>query len=274
MILGLRAHDFGRHEPEELVKRISDAGFETAQLALLKAISGIECFEDINERVLERVRRAFENRSITIGVLGCYMEIGLTDKEARLAEVAKFLLGIEHGVAVGADLVGTETSWFVPEDESKREPAYQGLKDSVLRMVERAEKLEIDIGVEPVAVHTMNSAQITRRLLDEIGSKRLRVIFDPINLIKTQEDIDNQLMLINHFLDILGDDIAAVHIKDIIIEDGEIIWRNIGKGAIDFTPIFSWFRDKGRSIPIMREEVNPESYQVDIDEMRRLNQCH
>jgi len=271
MILGLRAHDFGRHEPGELAGRISSAGFETAQLALLKAISGIDSFADVNGSVLERVRRAFEDNNVQIGVLGCYMEIGLTDKAARLAEVDKFLIGLEHGKALGAGLVGTETSWCVPEDESMREPAYQGLKDSVLRMTERAEKLGVDIGVEPVAVHTMNSAETTRRLLDEVGSKRLRVIFDPINLMLTQEDIDNQVTLMESFLAMLGDDVVAVHVKDVVIEAGEKLWRNLGKGSVKFDPVFKYFREKGRSIPALREEVSPDSYEVDLEEMRRLN---
>jgi sugar phosphate isomerase/epimerase len=271
MILGLRAHDFGRHTPEVLAQKISDAGFETAQLALLMAITGVETIADVSDDVLERVGLAFEKYKLQIGVHSCYMEIGYADKQARLAEVDKFLLGLEHGKALGAGLVGTETTHFVPKNEADREPLYQGLKDSVLRMAERAEKLGIDIGVEPVAVHTMNSAETTKRLLEEVGSSRLKVIFDPVNLMTTQVDVDNQSEIISDFFNLLGDDIVALHVKDVVIADSEKIWRNIGKGDIDFAPIFQWFNNKGRNIPALREEVSPDSYSIDLNEMRRLN---
>jgi sugar phosphate isomerase/epimerase len=179
---------------------------------------------------------------------------------------------LEHGKALGAVLVGTETTHCVPENEAEREPFHQGLKDSVLRMVERAEKIGIDIGVEPVAVHTMNSAETTRRLLDEVNSKRLKVIFDPVNLMTTQLDVDNQAEIISDFFNQLGDDIVALHVKDVVMDDSEITWRNIGKGDIDFAPVFQWFNKKGRNIPALREEVRPDSYLVDLNEMRRLNQ--
>jgi sugar phosphate isomerase/epimerase len=271
MKLGLRAHDFGRHAPEVLAQKISDAGFETAQLALLKAIIGVETITDVNENVLEQVGLAFEKYKLQIGVLGCYMEIGYADKQARLAEVDKFLLGLEHGKALGAGLVGTETTHCVPENEAEREPFYQGLKDSVLRMAERAEKIGIDVGVEPVAVHTMNSAEITRRLLDEVNSKRLKVIFDPVNLMTTQEDVNNQREIIANFFKLLGNDIVALHVKDVVMVDSEKIWRNIGKGDIDFLPIFQWFNSKNSNVPALREEVRPDSYLTDLKEMQRLN---
>lgn len=271
MKIGLRAHDFGRQAPNTLAEKISKAGFETCQLALLRAIEGVENLTDVSKEMLENIGQTFEEHKLQIGVLGCYMEIGYTDKTARLAEVDKFILGLEHGKALNAGLVGTETTFCVPEDEVEREPAYQGLKDSVLRMVEHAEKIGINIGIEPVATHTINSAQITKRLLDEVNSNRLKVIFDPVNLILTEDDVDNQTDLFSNFLNILGEDTVALHVKDVVLENGEKVWRNIGSGDIDYAPIFKWFNERSYDIPALREEVKPESYRIDIDEMRRLN---
>ena len=270
MKIGMRAHDFGRNQPHEFARMIKDAGFETVQLALTKAISGVNSFADINTAMLEKVRRGFDDNAVDIGVLGCYVEIGLPDKQARLNEVEKFLNGLEHAKLLGVSLVGTETTNFPPDLDSEREATYQNLKDSVLRMAERAERLEVDIGIETVADHTLNSAELTRRLLDEVNSKRLKVIFDPVNLILSQHDINNQEQLFNNFLETVGMDISALHVKDIVLTGNEKTWRNIGKGDIRYQPIFKWLMTHRPDIPALREHVKPESYTIDIEAMRNL----
>jgi len=270
MKIGVRAHDFGRMEPCELAKTIRKAGFETVQLALTKAISGIQAFADVDAAKLERIRRGFDDNGVEIGVLGCYVEIGLPDKDARLLEVEKFLTGLEHAKELGVNLAGTETTRFLPDLNAEREPAYQNLKDSVLRMVERAEKLGVDIGIETVADHTLHSPELTRRLLDEVKSKRLRVIFDPVNLILSQIDIERQREIFENFLRIVGGEVAALHVKDIVMENDEKIWRNIGKGDVCYQPVFKWLRENKADIPVLREHVKPDSAETDILAIKQL----
>ena len=272
MKLGVRAHDFGRMEPEELARSIADTGFEAAQLALTKAISGIYAFSDVTIPMLRRVRRAFDENRIEISVLGCYVEVGLPDKELRLREVEKFLLGLEQAKELGVTLAGTETTRFstVPGAERLREEAYQNLKDSVLRMTERAEQLCVDIGIETVADHTLNSAELTRRLLDEVKSSRLRVIFDPVNILLSENDIMNQDKIFRGFLETAGMDIAAVHIKDIVFEGGVKKWRNIGQGAVRYEPVFRWLRANKPELPVLREHIKPENCSIDYEAMKSL----
>ena len=269
MKLGMRAHDLGRMAPLQLATALRSHGFETAQLAIPKAISGVNNVYDVSPALLEEVRKSFEDASVEIGVLGCYCEIGFTDKEARMAEVEKFLCGIDHAKHVNAKLIGTETTNFSPQDGHLREQAYIGLRESVLRICDKAEKLGVNVGIETVAEHTLNSAQLTARLLEEVGSDRLKVIFDPVNLILTRQDIERQSEIFEDFIDTLGEHIAALHIKDITLEDGQKVWQNIGSGEIDYTHIFEWARAKAKTYPVLREEVKPESVQIDIRQMLR-----
>jgi len=268
--IGVRAHDFGRMEPEALAMTLSKAGFTTSQLALTKAITGVESLADVDSSLLKRIKEAFNKHSVEIGVLGCYMEIGLPDKEARLSEVDKFLTGLSYANAIGAKLTGTETTNFKTssmEGTLSREQTYQNLKDSVLRMTERAEELGVDIGIEPVADHTLNSAELTKRLIDEVNSKRLHLIFDPVNMILTQSDIERQEEIYQEFTDMLGDNILALHVKDIVMENDIKIWSAIGKGDIRYTKIADWLHLTGRSIPILREEIKPDSAALDRQAM-------
>ena len=272
MKIGVRAHDFGRSEPEILAEAIAGAGFQTTQLALTKAVANVSSLSDVTGEMLCGVRRAFEDSKVEIGVLGCYIEPSYSDKDARLLEVKKFLTGLEYAKELGVNLVGTETTHFDPDpsNEPLRESAYQNLKDSVLRMVERAETLGVNIGIEAVANHTLNTAVLTRRLLDEVNSRRLRVIFDPVNLILTEADIEGQDKLFADFLGAVGDKISALHVKDIVFENGAKVWRNIGNGNINYPPIFEWLCRNNANLPVLREEVEPKSAETDIMAMRQI----
>jgi len=267
--VGIRAHDFGRMKPIELATALADAGIETVQLALLRAISEVESVYDVNDTILDQVKDSFKEKNVEIGVLGCYMEIGLSDKQARLEEVEKFKVGITHAAKLNAGLIGTETSGF-PIDGENRESAYQNLKDSVLRMVEHAEKYDVIIGIEPVAFHVLNSAKLARRLLDEVASKKLKIIFDPVNLIHTPNDIEIQESIYQEVFELIGNDIVALHVKDIVFDGDEKVWRNLGKGDINLRSVFSWFQENGTAIPLLREEIIPDSAQCDINKIREL----
>ena len=273
MILGVRAHDFGRQDEDTLSKSIKSAGFDTVQLALTKAIAGIESFEQVTPQRLESVRRSFEDHGVDIAVLGCYIEPGLADAEQRRRQVDDFLLGLEHAKALGAPRVGTETTGFpMPMEtayEAQREAVYQRLKDSVLRMVEKAEKLGIEVAIEPVAQHTLNTAELTRRLLDEVQSSQLKIIFDPVNML-TEQNARSQEILYDTFFRLLGKEIVALHVKDIVFENDQKIWRNIGKGIVAFGPLFTWLRTHKPDLPVLREGVEMDSYALDLDAIRKL----
>ena len=70
MKIGVRAHDYGKQEIEVMAQRLHEEGYDAAQLALPKAFRGIERYEDITERHLERIRTAFEKWKIEIPVFG------------------------------------------------------------------------------------------------------------------------------------------------------------------------------------------------------------
>lgn len=268
MKLGLRAHDFGRQSAESLAASIAAAGFECCQLAPAKAIDGIEHFNDITDEHLENIREGFLRHNIEITVLGCYIEPSFTEQDKRLEQVEIFCTNLTNAKKLGVSIVGTETTGLsVDTPTAEREKRYQLLKDSVERMVERAEKEEVFIGIEPVAVHTLNSAELARRLLDEVKSKWLKIIFDPVNLI-LPETVNNQLQIFQSVLDLLGNDIVAMHIKDIVIEGDKKIWRNIGQGVVDYSTIAEWLRANKPDMRLLREEVKPDSYKICMDAMR------
>ncbi|MCL2197481.1 MAG: sugar phosphate isomerase/epimerase [Defluviitaleaceae bacterium] len=268
MKVGVRAHDFGRQPVASLAANIREAGFECVQLAPTKAIEGIGSFADINLGHLDEALEAFSRQNLEITVLGCYIEPSVTDNEQRLKNVEIFRQNITNAKRLGIKIVGTETTNMdINTPTAEREKIYALLKDSVLRMVEQAEKENVFVGIEPVAEHTLNTPQLTRRLLDEVKSDKLKIIFDPVNLV-LPSTLFEQDKIFNELFTLCGEEIVAVHIKDIEIEYNEKMWREIGKGAINYSLIMPWLHKNKPDISILREGVKPESYARDLTVMK------
>jgi len=273
MKIGVRAHDFGRFSCQcQQAQTIKSAGFKCVQYAPAKAIEGIEHFDDITPQVLNRIQEGFGKNNVEITVLGCYIEPSLTDETQRLDSVRIFKDNLSHAKKLGVPIVGTETTGLnIHATGAEREAAYNRLKDSVLRMAEKAEAEDVFIGIEPVAEHTLNTPALTRRLLDEVGSSKLKVIFDPVNLV-LPHTIHQQDMIFNEMFNLLGNEIYVMHIKDTVIEDDKKAWRKIGKGVINYTLIFDWLRKHKPEIRLLREDAKIDSYKEDIAAMSRLSQ--
>ena len=268
MKIGVRAHDFGRHKAGELSRIITAAGFETVQLALTKAIEGIDSFEDINETVIEDVSRFFGANGLPIAVLGCYIEPSLPDKAERLKNVNWFRGRLADARKLGASLVGTETTHFpLGASAAERTKAYKLLVDSVLRMAEAAEKEGILIGIEPVAEHVLNTPELAQQLFYDVDSDKLRIIFDPVNLL-LPDTVNQQERIYNELFSGLGERIAVLHMKDTVMEEGRKAWRNIGEGIVNYPFIFEWLHKNRPDVPVLREEARMDSYQKDIEKMK------
>jgi len=271
MKIGVRAHDFGRHSADKLATMIKEAGFDCVQLALTKAIEGINSFADITETHLEAVLAAFKQNDVEITVLGSYIEPSIPDKTERLKNIEIFKASLTNAKKLGVQIVGTETtSLDINTPAAEREKIYATLKDSVLRMVEHAEKEGVIFGIEPVAEHTLNTPELTRRLLDEVGSSKLKIIFDPVNLV-LPHTIHQQDKIFQDVFHFIGDEIVVLHVKDTIIKDNQKTWCNIGEGEINHDLIFGWLRKNKPNISILREGVEMDSFKMDIDAMRKLS---
>lgn len=263
MNIGVRAHDYGRHEPEELARILKNAGFDSCQLAMSKALTGMDAsVGKLNPGLCYNIRRAFEKEDIQISVLGCYIEPSLPDDEQRALQVARFCEHVMYARQLGANVIGTETTNF-REDESERVIRFGYLVDSVLQMVEAAERHGVIVGIEPVAVHTLNSPELTARLLDIVASDHLQIIFDPVNLI-TMENYNRQDELFDRCFDAFGDRIVALHCKDLVVEDGQFKRGILGEGIVDYGKLMGWLKEHRPGLNLLREGADPETAHKDI----------
>lgn len=117
--IGCRAHDYGKHTPVQLAHILHTAGYTGAQLAMPRAIEGIEDFASVTDAQLSAIFQAFDAEDIEITVLSCYMDLSAPDEPARLAGVENVKRCLRYAKQVGARMVGSETSWTALSDEEK-----------------------------------------------------------------------------------------------------------------------------------------------------------
>lgn len=270
MKLGVRGHDYGKRNIEELAELLHDEDYGAAQLALPKAFIGIDRYEDITEKHIEQIREAFARNLVDIPVFGCYMDLGNPEDEVREYAVKTLKKCLYWGKELGAMVVGTETAYPHLDLEGRREWKPYML-DSVLRVLEEAQRLDVKLAIEPVYWHPLTDLETTMEVIERAGdSSHLRLIFDASNLLEFPENTD-QDALWNTWLEAVGEYVDVMHIKDFSLGRKRIYQPEaLGKGVMRYDAISRWLHRQNREIYLLREEMNPLFAKDDLAFMRRL----
>ena len=197
-----------------------------------------------------------------IAVIGCYLNLAVPDSEKLRQNTEKYMAHIRFASILGCGVVGTETG--APNMEYKYEPECRSDKSldifikNLRPIVEYAEKMGVIVAIEPVLKHIVYSPQRARKVLDEIGSPNLQIIFDPVNLLGT-ENYQNRTQVINEAIELLGKDIACVHIKDFKVDGEELTACAAGTGEMDYTDIMRFIKYQKPYIHVTLENTVPEN---------------
>lgn len=269
-ILGARLHDYGRGTPDELFGRVSADGFAAVQLAYKKCIPGVKSYDDITPQLVADTVAAGRRHNVWVAVLGTYVELAIDDEERRLSNAADFKSQLAVCKMLGAGCIGTETTNMALQPAgTTRERAQYLLCKSLEMILPEAERLGVNVAIEPVSYHSMNTPEATRRILDTMASPALKVIFDAGNLL-TADAVQNQAQLWDRVGSLLGDRITAVHFKgEVFGPDGAHQSASLEDSVIDFSSAFRMLRTLPQTLPVLREEAVPARAASDIAFMRQ-----
>ena len=112
------------------------------------------------------------------------------------------------------------------------------------------------IAIEPVRRNIVYDAGRAREVLDQIDSPNLQIILDPVNLL----DLDNyerQKEVVEEAIDLLGKDVAVVHIKDYLIKGDKLINAAAGTGRMDYTALMKFIKARKPYIHATLEDTLP-----------------
>jgi sugar phosphate isomerase/epimerase len=253
---GVRAHDFGRWSVEESARRIGEAGFTCIQLALPKALLGFEpAHGGLNSVLARGIREAYAAQGIRIAVLGCYINPVEHEEAALEASVLRFEELLRFAGDFGCPVVATETGPVDTVDGFNR------LVTTFRRLALTAERHGVRIGVEGVAHHhVIHTHQLMQRLLDEVNSPSMGVIYDPANFLSVADEGRLGAALADAVAR-FGSRLLAVHAKDCRLEAGvKTSDLPAGFGHVPYRYLLHWLQVHHPGMPVLLEEVGPETW--------------
>ena len=258
--VGVRAHDFGRYPATELARRIAAQDLKAVQLALGKAVTGLENLQlgQLNPGLAWQVGEAFRNQGVQIAVLGCYINPIHPDEGERRRLLRYFKEHLRFARDFGCSIVALESGSvnadYSPSPENHREESFHAMLASLSELVAEAERFGVVVGLEAVTSHTVSSPKKMRRVLDMVRSNNLQVVLDPVNLLSA-ENYPDQTRIVGEALELFGDRVAVVHAKDFVVENGAMKTVPAGSGQFDYTPILNFIRSRKPGISVLLEEA-------------------
>ncbi len=267
--IGIRLHDVNTNCPEEMqtiearAAKAREEGFTCVHLAPQKVIKGV-AFDDttMTEGMAMYIKRVFAKEDLDIAVLGCYLNLAHPDP-ARLEEIkSRYYANIRVAALSGACLVGTETgapnAEYKYDSNTHSQEALNIFMHNLSDVVECAENYGVTVAIEPVWNHIVYNADRALEVIKGIGSRNLRIILDPVNLLG-MENVDNRDYVIADAMDKLCDRIAMVHIKDFVRENGKLVSVGAGNGEMDYTAIAKFLKAEKPYIQATLENTTNEN---------------
>lgn len=263
MQLGIRLHDIQKAPLEERLQIAKEQGFRCGHLALSKVISEYSVADSaLTPGFACYLKRIFADAQLDVAVLGCYLNLANPNEESLKKNQARYLAHIRFASLLGAGVVGTETGAvneaYQYEERNHSDEALQIFIRNVKPVVEYAEKMGVVFAIEPVFKHIVCNPQRARQVLDAIQSPNLQIIFDPVNLL----DISNyqdRVRIIHEAIEVLGKDIAVVHIKDFKVEDYALVSVAAGTGEMDYSEIIRFIKKEKPYVHVTLENTVPEN---------------
>lgn len=260
--LGLRFHDSRELPFEERLEEVKKQGFSCVHLALTKTAGLPSDPESLTPGYAMWLRHCFDRAGLDPAVLGCYLNLANPNREKLLQIQETYRRHLYFASWLGAGVVGTETG--APNetytcDESCRSQYALDLFISNLRPVVRdAERAGVILAIEPVAKHIVCTPERARIVLDSIHSPNLQIILDPVNLLD-EENADRADAVIREAIEILGDDVAVVHLKDYVRRGGELCACGCGQGEMQYGRIMKFMKERKPYIHATLENTKPEN---------------
>ncbi|KQX48201.1 MULTISPECIES: sugar phosphate isomerase/epimerase family protein [unclassified Paenibacillus] len=274
MGIGTLAHTVGHLPLKQLTEKLSGRGIDFVQLALSKAISDFDTsLGRLSPALANHIGEQFHRAGIRIGVLGCYINPIHPDPQQRRHEINRFKEHLRFARDFGTSIVATETAdlttYLSQDSELYEAMGWTTLKQTVEELAEEAERWGVFIGLEPVFTHTLSSTEKMVRILDEIPSSNLGVVFDPVNLMPPTA-VESQEIFLEQAFAAFGDRIVLAHLKDVVIQNNKRQEVRSGKGIFQTKTFLEMLHRVKPGIDISLEQLADDTLDETFQYVRSL----
>jgi sugar phosphate isomerase/epimerase len=228
------------------------AGYQVVQFNMA-VLGGPAMPEMISDAECREIAAASRQSGVAIAAISGTYNMIHPDAAVRADGLARLVTLIRAAPQMGIPLVTLCTGTRHPTDQWAHHPdnagpaAWHDLIVEMVKAVTLAEECGVDLGIEPELANVVSSPRMARRLIDTIGSPRIRVVLDPANLFETASP-DELRAIITHAVDMLGERIVMAHAKDRRADGG---FAAAGSGIIDFRHFVRTLRGSGFDGPLV-----------------------
>ena len=250
MQIGIFAKTFPGTDPATVLKASRAAGFDGVHYNM--ACSDLDPMPDaLTRRQTAAVAAATRATGQQIYAVSGTWNMIHPDPAVRTAGHRRLAVLAASAAAMGTNLItlctGTRdpADQWRPHNDNTSPEAWADLLTAFEAAIAIADQHDILLGVEPELANVVNSAAAARRLIDQMQSKRIRIVLDPANLFEVDPDPRD---LIERATDLLADRLIMAHAKD-RAPDGS--FATAGKGVIDFGHFLGRLKAAGFTGPVV-----------------------
>ena len=159
-----------------------------------------------------------------------------------------------RGIDTGPGSMNVDGPWF-PHPANWTTQARQQLVKSLKELKSTAEDTGVFLSLEAHQLVTLETPEITKEVLDGVGSPWVRCDYDSANWITLKEVFDTGAA-VNHHFNVLGEHIVSCHAKDIWVENRLAVHLQDGcpgKGNMDFNTLFRRMEALSPDYPVIVE---------------------
>ncbi len=254
MQLGIHIGTFPRPTLEAALDAVASHGLDCVHFNF-KAVGRESMPERINEDLCTRITRAIAHRGLAMGTVSGTFNM-IHPHRAKRQEGLRRLDGLSRAAGrLGTSIITLSTGTRDPDDLWRAHPendtpeAWRDLVESMAAVVEIAERHDVTMAFEPEVSNVVDSARKAARLLDEIGSPRLKVVMDGANLFHAGE-LARMHEVLDEAFGLLGPHVVLGHAKD-LDRDGEAGQIAAGRGVLDYDHYLALFRRIGFRGPLI-----------------------
>lgn len=237
MILGIHVGTFERPTLEETLDAVKQHRLACVHFKMTAA--GLESMpRRIDQSTCDRISRAMRARGISTATLSGTFNMIHPDVGQRREGLARLEVLAAVALRLGASVITLCTGTRDAQNMWRAHPhnsapgAWNDLIETITAAVKIADRHDVTLAVEPEVSNVVDSAQKARRLLDQIGSPRLKVVIDGANLFHAGE-LARQREILDRAFELLGPDVVLAHAKD-LDRDGEAGQVAAGSGLLDY----------------------------------------
>lgn len=262
MEIGIFAKTFVRSTLGEALDAVVSHGLRCVQFNL--ACAGMPSMPDRISGA-GAIRRELAARNISMAAVSGTFNMIHPDRSARREGMERLRTLAAACGEMGAPVITLCTGTRDPENMWRRHPdndgaeAWRDLIASMKEAVRVADEHGVTLAFEPEVANVIDTAAKGRRLLDEIGSPRLKVVMDAANLFHAGQ-LPRMREILDEAFGLLGGDILLAHAKD-LSRDGEAGHEAAGTGLLDYDYYLARLRASGFRGPLILHGLAEE--QVD-----------